>query len=131
MYLVENAFDIIDADELNLFCDGWAPADELAAKRAAACVSQWRTVAWSRSQLAERHVAPDTETLAVQFEAIRGAFAENFRPRVWLGAAGARKRGTRLRERWGGRFGALRPRELLPTAERQGKAYCWKKTRFG
>ena len=130
MDLVESAFDSIDSDELNLFCDEWAPADELAAKRAAACVSQWRTVAWSRSQLAERHVALDTETLAVQFVAIRGAFAENFRPRVWLGAAGARKRGARLRDRWGGRFVAPRPRELLPSAERLGKAGGRKTTRF-
>ena len=127
MDIVEEAFDSTSADEVEAVCDEWGPADKLAAQRAVACVSKWKTLTWSRLRLAEHHVAPDTETLAVQFEAIRGTFAESFRPRGWLGAAGARKRGTRLRERWGGRFGAMRPREMLPAAERQEKVAGWSK----
>ena len=121
--MVESAFLRVGLEELSALCDEHAPADVIAAQRAAACVAQWKTVTWSRLQTTTRHVAPDTETLATHFESIRALFADGFRPRGWLGAAGARKRGTRLRLRWGGRCGVMRRRETVPVAERQEKAH--------
>ena len=120
--LVDNEFLQIDFDELSALCDEASPSDAPAAKEAAACVAQWRTVAWSRSQTAARHVLPHTDKLMVQYESVRASFPECSRPRLWLGAPGARKRGTRLRERWSGRCGVGRPREVLPVPVLQEKA---------
>lgn len=119
--LTETAFLHMDLEDICALCDEDAPADGEAFRRAVACVAQWRAVSWSRVQLAERHVAPDTETLAVEYEAVRATFTEQFRPRLWLGASGARKQGTRLRQRWGGRCGVMRPREVLPAADMREK----------
>ena len=65
---------------------------------------------------------PDTEALALEYERVRKTFAAGVLPRLWQGTPGARKRGTRLREGWGGRFGVMRPREVLSAAETLEKA---------
>ena len=119
--VVEDEFMRSDLEEVLSYCDEDTPVDEVALRRAVACVAQWRTVSWSSLQTAERHVAPDTETLALEYERVRRTFATSVTPAFWLGASGARKRGTRLRLRWGGRFGVMKPRDVLPVGEMQGK----------
>ena len=49
-------------------------------------------------------------------ERVRESFPEDIRPPRWLGGVGWRKKGTRLRRHWGGRFGAQRMHEVLPAA---------------
>ena len=75
-----------------------------------------------RCLVTETSVLPDTEAIAVEYEAVRATFGEDVRPPLWLGALGARKRGSRLRRCWGGRYGIVRPREILPAAEMLAKA---------
>ena len=111
-----------DFEEILAICgESWAPVNELALRRAMACVAQWRTVTWSARQTAERHVAPDTEALAVEYERVRANFVGPVLAPLWLGTAGARKQGTRLRQRWGGRFAVLRPRDVVSPAVMRAK----------
>ena len=70
-----------------------------------------------------QNVAQYTEVLALRYEDIREAFIDSMQPQPWLGAAGARKRGARLRVRWGGRIGLVRPRGVLPTVEMRENNY--------
>ena len=61
-----------------------------------------------------------------QLEEWRIALPEDVRPRRY-GAAGsgtARKAMSRLRKRWGGRIGRLRPRDVLPVGVMRAKASC-------
>ena len=107
--LVEDAFLAADLAELDALCDEENPT---AALRAATVrVAQWRSIVWCRGTA----VHPDTEAIAVEYEQVRATFGEDVRPPLWLGTHGARKQGTRLRRRWGGRYGIVRPREILPT----------------
>ena len=118
-----DAFAAADLHSLRDLCDGTAPGCDAPLKAAAACVAQWRAVMWCRAQSAERSVYPDTESVAAEYEAVRMSFAEPVQPPLWLGVSGARKRGTRLRRRRGGRCGVARPREILPAAEMVDRAW--------
>ena len=120
--LVEDEFMNTSLEELCAIVDESSPTNLVALQRAVACVAQWQTVFWAMEQASTRRVAPDTERLALEYEAVRATFAESVRPRVWLGAAGMRKQGARLRERWNGRYGIMRPREILPVAVMLSKA---------
>ena len=75
------------------------------------------------AQTTTRNVAPYTEVRTLRYEGIREAFMDPMQPQPWLGAAGARKRGARLRVRWGGRIGLVRPRGVLPTVEMREENY--------
>jgi hypothetical protein len=111
--IVEAAFLNADLGELAALCEHNHPAGNEVLRAAAACVAQWRSVVWTRAC----GVHPDTAAIATEYEAVRQIFDEGVRPPLWLGCRGARKRGTRLRRRWGGRFGVSRPREILPATE--------------
>ena len=68
--VVEAEFLKTDFEEILAICgESGAPVNELALRRAMACVAHLRTVTWSARQTAERHVAPDTEALAVSASA--------------------------------------------------------------
>ena len=132
--IIEAAFLAEDLARLASLCDEDNPTAALRA--AASCVAQWRSVVWSRGTSAY----PYTEAIAVEYESVRATFAEDVRPPLWHGAPGARKRGTRLRRRWGGRCGPVRPREILPAAEMLAKVarllrfatfYCRPSVRYG
>ena len=120
--LVEAVFLAADLADLESLCD---ESDPSAALRAAtACVAQWRSVVWCRAT----GVHPDTEAIALKYEAVRRTFSADVRPPLWHGAPGARKRGTRLRLRWGGRYGLVHCREVLPAAIMLAKVA--RRTRF-
>ena len=85
-----------------------SPKNAVALRGAVACIAQWRAVVWCRGC----SVHPDTEALAAQYDAVRQNFPVHIRPAQWLGTAGARKRGTRLRHRWGRRYCVVRPARL-------------------
>lgn len=115
--ILEAAFLEADIGELVALCEGRHPAGSEASRVAAACVAQWRSVVWANGC----GVHPDTEAIATEYEAFRQTYDEGVRPPLWLGCRGARKRGTRLRRRWGGRFGVSRPHEVMPAAEMRDK----------
>ena len=115
--IAEDTFLSVDMDVLTHLVDESNPKDVAVYRTAAACVAQWRAAVWGKA------FRTDTEAIAAEFERVRASFPEEFRPSAWLGTAGARKQGTRLRRRWGGRFGAVRPREEVPVDVMQAKAF--------
>ena len=108
--IVEAAFLAADLLGLHSLCDEENPSAALLI--ATVWIAQWRSVVWCRGT----GIHPDTEAIAVEYESVRRTFAENVRPPLWHGAPGSRKQGTRLRRRWGGRYGIVRPRDVLPAA---------------
>lgn len=111
--MVEDLFLAADDDEIESFHDQATPSDPDAMRAALAWVEQWRLRPWAESNN-RLGIHPDTRLAIETYEARRAALPADLRPRLWLGTPGARKRGTRWRERWGGRDGSLRPRDVAP-----------------
>ena len=131
----EKSEDEIDELALDLFLDAdvdWvtelsdegAPADPVAMRTALCIVSEWRVAVWTEAQNRQRGAAPSTSMVLAEFERHRAQFPEAVRPRR-MGASAdpaARKRVSRWRYRWGGRYGQIRAREVVPLPLLQAKA---------
>ena len=123
--LIEQCFLEADLEDVAALSDIDDPRDVVSMRTAVACVEQWRSATWCRAQNERRGVAPDTAAVMVEYERARANLPADIRPNVWLGQVGARKRATRWRQRWGGRLGVLRPRDILPVHEMLEKAALW------
>ena len=100
------------------------PTDPLAANVALRYVLEWRVVRWATRQNLEKQLAPNTGQLLDRYELERLRLPERVRPppRGTSQSACARRWATRLRGRWGGRFGAFKAREVVPVGEMRSRA---------
>ena len=129
--LVDACFMEVDLWGLAALTHVDEPTDVGAMREAVACVEQWRAVIWRRGQTAEKQVAPYSAAVILQYERARAELPADIRPSVWLGSVGEKKRASRWRKRWGGRFGTLRPRGIISLEELREKAQTCSRTVLG
>ena len=129
--LVDACFLQVDLWELAALTQLEGPTDVGAMRTAVACVEQWHAVVWCRAQNSQKQVAPYSAAVMLEYERARAQLPADIRPSVWLGASGDRKRASRWRARWGGRFVALRPRDIIPVQELREKAQQCSRTALG
>ena len=121
--MVEELFIQVDERNLADLTDVHNPVDVEAMKAALPYVEEWRLVSWTTKLNALKGVAPSLEAILTQAERHRLQLPEAVRPaghgtnvevraRMWAGA---------WRERWGGRYGALRFREDVPLSQMRDK----------
>ena len=122
--LVEDTFIAMESAEVADLTDEENPSDAAAMKGAATYVEEWRLCkVWAVRQNLAAGVAPSTEAMLAELGARRvdagrdDAFAvgtvADSRARMFM---------TRMRRRWGGRFGSIPACEHLPLSEALPKA---------
>ena len=121
--LVEDVFLAMGVAETVALTDHEEPADAVAMQRAAKYVEEWLVTCWATRQNLDRGVAPPSASMLRQLAAERAAIGCDIaRALGTMAESGTRMFLTRLRRRWGGRFGGIRPCEDLPLAEAVSKA---------
>ena len=122
--IVVNAFIVADRDDITALCDMDTPRDAASLATAVRFVEEWRVVAWSVTSN-RKGVTPLTSSTLDHFEQRRMELPELVRPDPWGTTASgvSRKKATRWRKRWGGRFARLSTREVVPVADMRQKAY--------
>ena len=121
--LVSDAFLSTDLDYLAALCDLEAPSNEPALRFAVDYAQQYSLAEWAKVQNL-KGVAPPTQAVVTEWEKRRMAVPESARPPTWgaCGSAATRKKASRWRERFGGRFGKLPVREDVPQESMIAKA---------
>jgi len=129
--LVEDAFMAVDADEVWALADAEDPRDPVALRDATKYVEEWRLCkVWALGQNLAKGVAPSSEDMLGQLAADRAAAGREDALDVGsIAEARSRMFLTRLRRRWGGRFGSIRECEELSLDEalpKATRAYPWR-----
>ena len=116
--------DDVGLDMLAQLTDTDAPSDAGAMRTALAYVEEWRVVEWARAQAVQKGVAVSTDLLLHQAESRRAQLPEATRlpPRGSSADSRGRQWAYRLRQRWGGRHGKFKVREVVPLPEMREKA---------
>lgn len=105
--------------------------EKLAVRREARkYVLEWSVVAWTRAENTKdtNPVAPSTFAVLDKAECMRLAMPGNERPRAWgvCASGAARKKAFRLRAKYNGRIGKLKPHVHVPMEDMQVKtAAAW------
>jgi hypothetical protein len=104
--------------------DASHPLDAVSMKVALRRIADWRVVMWSRDLNERIGLAPSSDNMLQRLEAIRSTMPEGHRPasRGTSLAGGSRRWASRLRNRFNGRFGKLKVREVVPPEELMAKA---------
>ena len=122
--IIERAFLDTDVCVIAPLSDPEAPPNIGAMRTALGRMVQWWVAQWTLTQNRVRGVAPSTTSVLVHFEALWLQLPEGVRPSPWgtSRAVAPHKRISRWRRRWGGRYGALRVREIIPVPDMREKA---------
>ena len=122
--LIEDAFLAATDDDAGQaallgLTDTSAPTEARALQTAVRYVEEWKVVGWARRQNAMKGLAPSTDLLLHHAEQRRSQLldAAELPPFGGSTASGGRIWGHRFRQRWGGRQGAFRVREVLSLEE--------------
>ena len=124
--LVEDVFSMYwDASKADFpaLIDADAPADAKAMRAANAALDEWRVVRWALRQNIEKGVAPSTQSMLDEF-ALSRALHGHSNPHAAGSVVEPRARMfiSRVRRRWGGRYGSMPAVEELSAQEMQDKA---------
>ena len=122
--LVQEAFiDLGDQGLLVALTDEDEPSDASAIRAAAKCVEEWRLCKWALDENLQKGETPSTSSMLARLAADRMVRGDlDFQAAGTVVEGKARKFMSRLRQRWGGRFGAIREIEHVPLREMQLKA---------
>lgn len=121
--LVEDMFSALTEVDIVALLDQDSPSDPQALKLAMKCLEEWRLCAWALQQNIEKGVAPSTSSMLQQLAVIRAALGfANPHAVGTVQSRSARMFISRVRRRWGGRFGVIREVEIMPQHEKHTKA---------
>ena len=122
-YFIEATGSDAALDTLTHLGDTNAPTDAAAMHAALVYVEGWRVVEWARAQAVRKGVAVSTGLLLHQAEGMRNQLpgATRLPPQGSSADSRGRKWAFRLRQRWGGRHGKFKVREVVPLPEMRDK----------